>query len=52
VRAASSPSFERIFADVGYQGIDGGRSVSKDRHLDLEVVKRNELHYFVVLPKR
>ena len=48
--ADSDYAEDRIFPITDSQG--GGRGACKDRHLDLEVVKRNELHYFVVLPKR
>lgn len=45
------PRLERIWADGGYRGklIDWAQAFGGWR---LEIVKRNELHQFVVLPKR
>ena len=45
------PFIERIFADAGYQG-PAAAAVAKTGTWMLEIVKRNELHRFVVLPKR
>ena len=39
------PFIERIFADGGYQGEKTANAVAK-------IVKRSDLHRFVVLPKR
>jgi len=46
------PFIERIFADAGYQGPTLAAAVAKTGTWALEIVKRNELHRFVVLPKR
>jgi transposase len=46
------PFIERIFADAGYQGPALAGTVAKTGTWTLEIVKRNELHRFVVLPKR
>ena len=46
------PFVERIFADGGYQGPKMAAVVAKTGAWKLEIVKRTELHRFVVLPKR
>ena len=46
------PFIERIFADAGYQGTKAAAAIAKTGTWTLEIVKRNELHRFVVLPKR
>ena len=46
------PFIERIFADAGYQGPKTAAAIAKTGTWRLEIVKRNELHRFVVLPKR
>ena len=46
------PFIERIFADAGYQGPKMAEAVAKTGTWKLEIVKRTELHRFVVLPKR
>ena len=46
------PFIERIFADAGYQGPRAARAAANTGHWMIEIVKRNELHKFVVLPKR
>ena len=46
------PFVERIFADGGYQGPKMAATVAKTGTWKLEIVKRTELHRFVVLPKR
>jgi len=46
------PFIERIFADAGYQGPKTAAAIAKTGTWTLEIVKRNELHRFVVLPKR
>jgi transposase len=46
------PFIERIFADAGYQGPKAAAAIAKTGTWKLEIVKRNELHRFVVLPKR
>jgi putative transposase len=44
------PFLERIFADGGYQGPRAAAAVAATGEWILEIVKRNELHKFVVLP--
>ena len=51
-RAACFPFIERIFADADYQGPKLATRVATTGTWTLEIVKRNELHRFVVLPKR
>jgi transposase len=46
------PFIERIFADAGYQGAKAAAASAQSGAWKLEIVKRNELHRFVVLPKR
>ena len=46
------PFIERIFADGGYQGPRAAKAAAATGRWIIEVVKRNELHKFVVLPKR
>jgi len=46
------PFIERIFADAGYQGPKTAAAIAKSGTWKLEIVKRCELHRFVVLPKR
>jgi len=46
------PFIERTFADAGYQGSTVAAALAKNGTWTLEIVKRNELHRFVVLPKR
>jgi len=46
------PFIERIFADAGYQGPRTAAAIAKTGIWKLEIVKRNELHRFVVVPKR
>jgi transposase len=46
------PFIERIFADAGYQGPKAAAAIARTGTWRLEIVKRNELHRFVVLPKR
>ena len=52
VRAA--PTFlTRLYADAGYQGPRFANAVKKAMgQMQVEIVKRSELHRFVVLPKR
>jgi len=45
------PFIARIFVDAGYQGLRAARAAASTRS-GLEIVKRNELHKFVVLPRR
>lgn len=46
------PFIERIFADAGYAGEKVAAAVTATGSWTLEIVKRNEAHRFVVLPKR
>jgi putative transposase len=46
------PFIERIFADVGYQGPKMAKVAAATGSWHLEIVKRSDLHRFVVLPKR
>jgi transposase len=46
------PFIERIFADAGYQGPRTAAAIAKTGTWKLAIVKRNELHRFVILPKR
>ena len=46
------PFIERIFADAGYQGAKTAAAIAKTGSWKLAIVKRNEPHRFVVLPKR
>jgi len=46
------PFIERVFADAGYQGANTAAAIATTGTWKLEIVKRNELHRFVVLPKR
>ena len=46
------PFIQRIFADGGYQGPRAARAAAKSGTWVIDIVKRNELHKFVVVPKR
>jgi transposase len=46
------PSIIKIFADAGYQGPRVAQVVADTAAWQLEIVKRTDLHKFVVLPKR
>ena len=46
------PFIQRIFADAGYQGSHAALVAARGGDWIIEIVKRNELHTFVVLPKR
>jgi transposase len=46
------PFIERIIADGGYQGPRMKALVARTGAWKIEIVKRSELHRFVVLPKR
>jgi transposase len=48
----SFPFIERIFADAGYQGPKLAKTVAATGTWKLEIVKRTDVHRFVVLPKR
>lgn len=46
------PFILRIFADAGYRGPRAALAASNSGSWIIEVVKRNEMHKFAVLPKR
>lgn len=46
------PFIECIFVDAGYQSANTAAAIAKNRTWTLEIVKRNVLHRFAVLPKR
>ena len=46
------PFILRIFADAGYQGPHAALAAAQSGNWVIEIVKRNELRTFVVLPKR
>jgi transposase len=46
------PFIIRIFADAGYQGSRAALAAASSGNWIIEIVKRNELHTFIVLPKR
>jgi transposase len=46
------PFILRIFADAGYRGAHVASAAAKTGNWTIEIVQRNELHKFVVLPKR
>ena len=46
------PFILRIFADAGYQGPRAALAAANSGSWIIEVVKRTEMHQFVVLPKR
>jgi len=46
------PFIERIFADAGYQGPRVAQAAAVTGGWVVEIVKRSDLHKFVVLPKR
>src|SRR5271155_308632 len=46
------PFILRIFADAAYQGPLAAATAARTGDWIIEVVKRNELHTFAVLPKR
>ena len=46
------PFIECIFADAAYQGPKTAAAIAKTGTWKLEIVKRDELHRFLVLPKR
>jgi len=46
------PFVNRIFADAGYQGPKMAKAVASAGCWKIEIVKRSDLHRFVVLPKR
>ncbi len=43
---------QKVLVDGGYTGVNFANSVKELIEANVEVVKRNELHKFVVLPKR
>jgi len=46
------PFILKIFADAGYQGPRAAQAAKNSGSWIIEVVKRTQLHKFVVLPKR
>ena len=46
------PFIERIFADAGYQGPKMAKVIASSGCWKIIIVKRSDLHRFVVLPKR
>jgi transposase len=46
------PFIECIFADAGYQGPRVAKAAANSGSWIVEIVRRNELHKFVALPKR
>ena len=46
------PFIEKIFADAGYQGPKMAKTIATTGDWKIEIVKRTDLHKFVVLPKR
>jgi putative transposase len=46
------PFIEKIFADAGYQGPKFARTVATTGCWKIEIVKRSDLHRFVIVPKR
>ena len=46
------PFVERIIGDGGYQGPIMAAVVAQTGRWAIEIVKRSDLHHFVVLPKR
>lgn len=46
------PFIERIFADAGYQGPKMATTIVATGSWKIEIVKRSDLHRFVVMPKR
>ena len=49
---ARFPFIARIYADAGYQGPKAAQVAASSGDWVIEVVKRNELHSFAILPKR
>ena len=46
------PFITRVFADAGYQGPKMAKAIAATGSWKIEIVKRSELHRFVVAPKR
>ena len=46
------PFIEKIFADAGYQGPKMAKAIAAGGSWRIEIVKRTDLHRFVVVPKR
>jgi putative transposase len=46
------PSIQKIFADAGYNAAKVAKVVADTAPWQIQIVKRTELHKFVVLPKR
>ena len=45
-------NIKKGFVDGGYNGENFADAVKEISNVEVEIVKRNELHKFVVLPKR
>jgi transposase len=46
------PFITRVFADAGYQGPKMAKAIAATGSWKIEIVKRSDLHRFVVVPKR
>jgi transposase len=46
------PFIVRIFADAGYRGTRAALAAARSGNWIIEIVQRNALHTFIVLPKR
>jgi transposase len=46
------PFIDRIFADAGYQGPNMAKTIASTGSWKIEIVKRSDVHRFVILPKR
>jgi len=46
------PFIKRIFADAGYQGPKMAKTIASTGTWQIAIVKRTDLHQFIVLPKR
>jgi transposase len=46
------PFIAKIYADAGYQGPKMAKTIAATGAWKIEIVKRSNLHHFVVLPKR
>jgi transposase len=46
------PFIKKIFADAGYQGPKMAKTIASTGTWQIVVVKRTDLHRFIVLPKR
>lgn len=46
------PFIQRVFADAAYQGPKTAAAIARTGTWKIEIVKRDDLHRFLVLPKR